>query len=192
MIPAPPPRSFVLGTSSLAVTNFLINDFGFTMPEASSNIPNPFCGFGPGTQSQCRTYGNTLYLGDGGSDDQNIPLLPILQPARQLDAIIAVDNSDDSGNAFDTDCGYNWPQAVSLQSTLSLLLEATREHRVGQYQGRVSTLDQGLPMQRRVDSAPNGQLRVRGLLRWAVLSVRYLPTSRHEAPRPQKATREQR
>jgi lysophospholipase len=103
----------------LAVTNFLVNDFDFTADRATSNIPNPFCGFGSGTQSKCDTYGNTLYLGDGGSDDQNIPLVPLLQPARQLDVIIAVDNSDDSGNAFDTDCGYNWPQAVSLQSTLA-------------------------------------------------------------------------
>ncbi|KAI1851237.1 hypothetical protein JX266_003312 [Neoarthrinium moseri] len=111
--------AFILGTSSLAVAGFLIKDLNLSVAESTSNIPNPFCGFGNGVQADCATYGNALYLEDGGLDDQNIPLVPLLQPSRELDAIIAVDNSDDSGNAYNIKCGYNWPLAVSLNSTLA-------------------------------------------------------------------------
>ena len=112
--------SFLLGASSLAITGALLNLPSFldiTMPESTANVPNPFCGFGKGVQTDCAREYSTLYLDDGGDYYQNIPLVPLLQPSRGLDTIIAVDSSDDSGDGYGTCCGYNWPQGNALNWT---------------------------------------------------------------------------
>ena len=94
------------------------------MPDATANVPNPFCGFGKGIETNCILNPNytTLYLDDGGDNYQNIPLVPLLQPSRNLDTIIAVDSSDDSGDGYGTCCGYNWPQGAALDWTRSYAL----------------------------------------------------------------------
>ncbi|KAF0270268.1 hypothetical protein FOG48_00671 [Hanseniaspora uvarum] len=55
------------------------------------------------------TSSKTLYLGDGGEDGENIPLVPLLQQEREVDVIFALDNS------CDTDAC--WPAGLSLVST---------------------------------------------------------------------------
>ncbi|KAL6930482.1 hypothetical protein ACO0R3_003601 [Hanseniaspora guilliermondii] len=55
------------------------------------------------------TLNKTLYLGDGGEDGENIPLVPLLQQEREVDVIFALDNS------CDTDAC--WPAGLSLVST---------------------------------------------------------------------------
>ena len=55
------------------------------------------------------TSNKTLYLGDGGEDGENVPLVPLLQQEREVDVIFALDNS------CDTDAC--WPAGLSLVST---------------------------------------------------------------------------
>ena len=55
------------------------------------------------------TSSKTLYLGDGGEDGENVPLVPLLQQEREVDVIFALDNS------CDTDAC--WPAGLSLVST---------------------------------------------------------------------------
>lgn len=50
-----------------------------------------------------------LQLVDGGEDNQNIPLWPLIQPQRQVDVILAVDSSADTE--------YSWPNGSSLLHT---------------------------------------------------------------------------
>jgi lysophospholipase len=50
-----------------------------------------------------------LQLVDGGGAEENIPLEPFLQEARNVDAIFAFDNSADTHNS--------WPQGHALRST---------------------------------------------------------------------------
>lgn len=87
------------------------------MPESTANIPNPFCGFGNGTENNCGNDYSTLYLDDGGDNYQNIPLVPLLQRYRNLDTIIAIDSSSDSGDGIGTCCRFNWPQGSALNWT---------------------------------------------------------------------------
>ncbi|PRT56040.1 Lysophospholipase 1 [Wickerhamiella sorbophila] len=57
--------------------------------------PNPFLGLshvGNGKGSAISS-SSTLYVADGGSNGLNIPLQPLLEPSREVDAIIAFDNS---------------------------------------------------------------------------------------------------
>jgi lysophospholipase len=58
-----------------------------------------------------------LYLADGAENLQNIPLLPLLQPGRNMDIIIADDNSLDTGSGWGICCGNNWPNGTSLNAT---------------------------------------------------------------------------
>lgn len=50
-----------------------------------------------------------LFLVDGGEDNQNIPLVPLLQKERELDVIFALDNSADTNDY--------WPDGASLVNT---------------------------------------------------------------------------
>ncbi|KAK0534441.1 hypothetical protein OC842_002630 [Tilletia horrida] len=69
-----------------------------------TQIANPLRGYGNGNNSATEK----LTLVDGGLDLQNIPLWPALQPARDLDAIIAVDSSADVSN---------WPNGTAPNAT---------------------------------------------------------------------------
>lgn len=107
---------FVLGSSSLAFAAYLEDQEGvdFGLQGSTGNVPNPFCGFGGGVESTCTGSGDDddysmLYLVDGGADNQTIPFLPLLQPDRKLDVIIAVDSS------ADTD--WDWPFGGALSTT---------------------------------------------------------------------------
>ncbi len=69
-------------------------------------VPNPVRGYR--TDSSPVANAPNLTLVDGGEDGQNIPLWPLLQPARELDVIIANDGSGDINS---------WPNATALNAT---------------------------------------------------------------------------
>ena len=66
-------------------------------------VPNPFKGY----RQSSNHFVDAKYIDlvDGGEANQNIPLEPLLQPARGLDLIVAVDASSDQ---------VNWPNGTAL------------------------------------------------------------------------------
>ncbi|KAL7270149.1 Lysophospholipase 1 [Rhizina undulata] len=70
--------------------------------------PNPFKGYNPKGNSSFANY-SALELVDGGTDKENIPLWPLLQPSRSLDFILAVDSTSDNK--------LHWPNGSSLVHT---------------------------------------------------------------------------
>lgn len=87
--------------------------------EADDDIadwPNPFYGY----HSEINPYAvsRQLTLVDGGEDDQNIPLHPLIQPLRHVDVIFAVDSSADTTASYpNNESAINWPDGASLQAT---------------------------------------------------------------------------
>ncbi|KAK1757381.1 lysophospholipase [Echria macrotheca] len=121
--------SFVMGTSSSLFNIFLLQNIsavdsipGFvgdalvsllTDISADDNdiaqyVPNPFLGWGNNRSSPIYS-ASELDLVDGGEDLQNIPLTPLIQPARAVDVIFAVDSSADTPQ--------NWPNATAMRAT---------------------------------------------------------------------------
>lgn len=74
-----------------------------------SQVPNPFANWTNGQDSVNQTASTLLTLVDGGLDNNNVPLEPLLQPARNLDFILALDASADT-DAY-------WPNGSSLWHT---------------------------------------------------------------------------
>lgn len=70
--------------------------------------PNPFYHYNPTNKNRNTNFQN-LSLVDGGEDLQNIPLQPLIQPARSIDVIFAVDSSADTDTY--------WPNGTSLVAT---------------------------------------------------------------------------
>ncbi|EST06347.1 Lysophospholipase, catalytic domain protein [Kalmanozyma brasiliensis GHG001] len=68
-----------------------------------SSVPNPFFGY----TSEISDLRN-ITLVDGGLDNENIPLWTLVEPARGLDAIIAIDSSADVSS---------WPNASAIYQT---------------------------------------------------------------------------
>lgn len=120
---------FVLGTSSSLFNSliFQINNSNSDIPslardaiiavldglneddnDIASYRPNPFYGWNP-TSNSVNYNSTALTLVDGGLDNQNVPLHPLIQPARNIDIIFANDNSADTPN--------NWPNGSSLVQT---------------------------------------------------------------------------
>lgn len=52
---------------------------------------------------------DTLFLVDGGEDNQNVPIYPLIQPEREVDIILAFDNSADTNES--------WPNGASVVAT---------------------------------------------------------------------------
>ncbi|PWZ01103.1 putative lysophospholipase [Testicularia cyperi] len=71
-----------------------------------SSVPNPFFGYNTGSNEVADLRNITLV--DGGLDNQNVPLWPLVEPARDLDIVIAIDSSADT---------TNWPNSSSLYQT---------------------------------------------------------------------------
>ena len=63
-----------------------------------------------------------ITLVDAGLTNQNIPLEPLLIPARQLDAIIAFDASADTT--------YSWPNGSALRTTYERSLQLEQQQNV--------------------------------------------------------------
>ncbi|KAG0149574.1 hypothetical protein CROQUDRAFT_88911 [Cronartium quercuum f. sp. fusiforme G11] len=72
-----------------------------------SLIPNPFLRLGTDEYLDKNT--ETLGLMDGSFGGENIPFAPLLVPAREVDVILAVDASDDTGTG--------WPDGSTLLAT---------------------------------------------------------------------------
>ncbi|ORX98672.1 lysophospholipase catalytic domain-domain-containing protein [Clohesyomyces aquaticus] len=86
-----------------------------------SDWVNPFYRFHPEVNTNANS--RILSLVDGGEDLQNIPLHPLLQTARKVDVIFAVDSSADTAAP-----GANWPNGTSLVATYQRsLLESGRQ-----------------------------------------------------------------
>ena len=60
----------------------------------------PFQGVNPGVYQESNT--TWIELVDGGLNDENLPLGPLLVKARHLDVVVAIDASSDDSD--------NWPQ----------------------------------------------------------------------------------
>jgi len=80
--------------------------------EDIADYPNPFLGYN--TDISTISTQSSLTLVDGGTDLQNIPLYPLIQPVRNVDVIFAVDSSADT-NA--SSIAPNWPNGTSLVAT---------------------------------------------------------------------------
>lgn len=118
---------FVFGTSSTLFNQFLLQlnttslsglaysaakafltDLDNDENDIAPWTPNPFYNSPYGTSKSIKS-DDTLYLVDGGEDDQNIPLYPLLAEERGIDVIFAYDNSADTDQ--------NWPTGASLVYT---------------------------------------------------------------------------
>ncbi|KAH9820428.1 Lysophospholipase, catalytic domain [Teratosphaeria destructans] len=77
---------------------------------------NPFYGYNNDTNPYAVS--EQLTLVDGGEDDQNIPLYPLIQPQREVDVIFAVDSSADTTDTYPgNDSATGWPDGASLMYT---------------------------------------------------------------------------
>lgn len=90
-----------------AITSLLV-DLDRDDNDIADYSPNPFYGWNP-TEDSYNHNSTSLTLVDGGMDNQNIPLHPLIQPPRAVDVIFANDNSADTPN--------NWPNGSSLVQT---------------------------------------------------------------------------
>ncbi|TLS28385.1 hypothetical protein PpBr36_01928 [Pyricularia pennisetigena] len=126
--------SFIMGTSSSLFNAILLrieqNNTGNNFPSVPESLvklvkaiapsiqaenrdvatwkPNPFFGFHAETAGGIASSAE-LSLVDGGLDGQNIPLQPLIQPARQVDVIYAIDSSADTTSS--------WPNGTSILHT---------------------------------------------------------------------------
>lgn len=124
---------FVFGTSSTLFNAFIqyVNSTGLPsilenlitdglnkLGQANEDIAiyvNPFYNYTKNTGLVAQT--ETLNVVDGGEDDQNIPLHPLIQPTRHVDVIFAVDSSADTTES--------WPNGTSLVYTYERSLNST-------------------------------------------------------------------
>ncbi|KAK4539909.1 Lysophospholipase 1 [Oleoguttula mirabilis] len=129
---------FVMGTSSslfnsvLAVVNgtdttgllsstlqSALTDVLADVGQADDDIAdyvNPFYNYH--SDSNPYAVSRQLTLVDGGEDDQNIALHPLIQPVRHVDVIFAVDSSADTNTTYPTNSsGAGWPNGASLIAT---------------------------------------------------------------------------
>lgn len=130
---------FIVGTSSSIFNQFLLQ-FAFakinravkfiaklflsSISKADKDIasfnPNPFFGVNPNINPSAEA--SNLILVDGGSDNQNLPLLPLYQPTRKVDVVFGWDNSADT---FDLNSNQrtNWPNGTTLGVTYRRFLD---------------------------------------------------------------------
>ncbi|KAG9249793.1 lysophospholipase [Emericellopsis atlantica] len=86
----------------------LLQNFNEQENDVANYAPNPFFGWNP-TSNNSNAKEDQLSLVDGGEDGQNIPLHPLIQPARSVDIIFAIDSSADTKT--------NWPNGTSLRAS---------------------------------------------------------------------------
>ncbi|TLD32243.1 hypothetical protein E2P81_ATG05219 [Venturia nashicola] len=129
---------YIMGTSSSLFNQFLINigsvsgiptlvktalagilkRLGQDQEDIADWSPNPFLGWN--TQKNLGARSRSLTLVDGGSDLQNIPLHPLIQPERNVDVIFAVDSSADTLGV-----GANWPNGTAIVATYARSMNPT-------------------------------------------------------------------
>ena len=92
-----------------------------------ADYPNPFYGWNNATNPNHNS--TQLTLVDGGEDNQNIPLNPLIQPARHVDVIFAIDSSADTNETWPTEnSATGWPNGASLQATYRRSLETIQNY----------------------------------------------------------------
>ena len=125
---------YVMGTSSSLFNQFLLqinntdiptafktalthvlNDVSTSDDDIAVYSPNPFFGYNKANSLEAQS--TNLTLVDGGEDDENIPLHPLIQPLRHVDVIFAVDSSADTTTY--------WPNGTSLVATYQRSLNGT-------------------------------------------------------------------
>lgn len=118
---------FIMGTSSTLFNQFIIQINTTSLSTVVKSLitsilkkvsqdeddiaiykPNPFYQVDNATFTSI-VKNETLYLVDGGEDNQNVPLYPLIQPVRDVDVIFAYDNSADTETY--------WPSGSSLVAT---------------------------------------------------------------------------
>lgn len=117
---------WVVGTSSTlfnALFNMLITSDGDSIIKQAlqdilgaisqeqndvSVLPNPFRGYRQNDPNVTVSRLQNITLVDGGEDNQNVPINTLLLPQREMDLILAVDNSADT---------TDWPNGTSLHET---------------------------------------------------------------------------
>lgn len=143
---------FIMGTSSTLFNQFLlqINSTGLPafitrlathfltdLSEDYNDIaiysPNPFkdSRFQMGNASTSISDSKDLFLVDGGEDNQNIPLVPLIQEQRNLDVVFALDNSADTNDS--------WPDGASLMNTYQRQFSSQGIHEAFPYVPDVNT-----------------------------------------------------
>lgn len=79
-------------------------------------VPNPFYKYNE--HSNQGAAASHLSLVDGGEDAQNIPFNPLIQPARRVDVIFAVDSSADTNSTWPTpNSSSHWPSGAAIEAT---------------------------------------------------------------------------
>lgn len=124
---------YVMGTSSSLFNQFLLQVNSTSIPSLAKDFiskilgavssdhndiaeyPNPFYGYHNATSLTAQS--KILSLVDGGEDFENIPLHPLIQPARHVDVIFAVDSSADTNNY--------WPNGTALVATYQRSLNSS-------------------------------------------------------------------
>ncbi|CCK71953.1 lysophospholipase KNAG_0I01680 [Huiozyma naganishii CBS 8797] len=122
--------AFVMGTSSTLFNQFLLRINSTHLPRFIRKLgihilngishdfndiavyhPNPFknSNFVHSDFTVSITESDSLFLVDGGEDDENIPFVPLIRQDRKLDIIFAVDSS--------ADMPLQWPDGSSLVHT---------------------------------------------------------------------------
>lgn len=82
-------------------------------------VPNPFQGTGVGMFGNAEFENSnldTLLLADGAMVAENIPLFPLIQPARKVDIMFAIDSTVD-GHPFPNPNVYGYPNGTALYMT---------------------------------------------------------------------------
>lgn len=83
----------------------ILNNISEDSNDVSIINPNPFFGLDGVKDSQY----TVMTLVDGGEDNMNIPIHPLYQPQRNVDVVVAFDNSADTDES--------WPNGNSLVAT---------------------------------------------------------------------------
>lgn len=75
----------------------IVEEYTSTERYGYSLLPNPFKGFlsTSATNASSVFADDTIYLVDGGEPDRNVPILPLLEPSRDISVIVVSDNSND-------------------------------------------------------------------------------------------------
>ena len=126
---------FILGTTSAIYNSLITTALTTELPSSVQSIlgsvinetradkglisvyqPNPFKGWDI-TGNAPEAGDDGLELVDGGTDDQNIPFEPLIQPARAVDVVIAIDSSSDTLNV--------WPNGSALVATYERSLNSS-------------------------------------------------------------------
>ncbi|EGV64866.1 hypothetical protein CANTEDRAFT_104061, partial [Yamadazyma tenuis ATCC 10573] len=135
----------ILSTFGLS-SNYTDSSIPQHHPDYAIYSPNPFSEYEEAEDSISSQ--QHMYLADGGDDGQNIPFQPLLQPARNLDLILAFDMSSDL---------YNFPNGSSLTKTASRFhnSDATMEINTFSISGYKQAVFPKVPSAEQIKQLPN-------------------------------------